>query len=138
VTNYDAAHWAEYNEPVFEEARRNNGKSRRGEVILLHTIGAKSGREHLVPLNYSRHGDGYIVVASVGGAPRNPAWYHNLVAHPDIDVEVGSETIPMRARVTSGAEREELFAIQVARHSFYAGFPKKTTRLIPVILLEPR
>jgi deazaflavin-dependent oxidoreductase (nitroreductase family) len=138
LTNYDAAHWAKYNEPVFDEARRNNGKSRRGEVILLHTIGAKSGREHLIPLNFSRHGDAYIVVASVGGAPRNPAWYHNLVAHPDIDVEVGSQTIPMRARVTSGAEREALFAIQVARHSFYAGFQNKTARMIPVILLEPR
>jgi deazaflavin-dependent oxidoreductase (nitroreductase family) len=138
VTNYDAAYWAKYNAPVYEEARKNNGKSRRGEVILLHTIGAKSGREHLIPLNFSQHGDAYIVVASVGGAPKNPAWYHNLVAHPDIDVEVGSQTIRMRARVTEGAERDELFASMVREHAFYAGFQKKTKRIIPVVLLEPR
>jgi deazaflavin-dependent oxidoreductase (nitroreductase family) len=138
VTNADAAYWAKYNAPVYDEARKNNGKSRRGEVIILHTIGAKTGHEHVIPLNFSRHGDGYIVVASVGGAPKNPAWYHNLVAHPEIDVEVGSKTIPMRARVTQGAQRDELFAKQVAKHSFYAGFQKKTKRLIPVILLEPR
>jgi deazaflavin-dependent oxidoreductase (nitroreductase family) len=133
-----AAYWAKYNEPVFEEARRNNGQSRSGEVIILHTIGARSGGEHLVPLNFTREGDGFIVVASVGGAPRNPAWYHNLVAHPDIDVEAGGETVKMRVRVAEGAEREELWGRMVERHSFYAGFQKKTSRVLPVILLEPR
>ena len=138
MTQQDAEYWAKYNEPVFEEARKNNGRSRRGEVIILHTIGAKSGREHVIPLNYSRDGDTYIVVASLGGSPRNPNWYHNLVANPDIDVDVGGKTMPMRARVTEGAERDALFAKQVAKHSFYAGFQKKTTRIIPVIALEPR
>src|SRR5215210_5460283 len=99
----DAGYWAKFNEPVFQEARRNNGNSRRGEVIILHTIGAKSGREHVVPLNFTKDGDRYIVVASLGGAPKNPAWYHNLVAHPDIDIEAGGQTLPVRARVTEGA-----------------------------------
>ena len=84
----EAAYWAKYNAPVFEEARKNNGKSRRGEVIILHTIGAKTGREHVIPLNFVQDGDRYIVVASKGGSLRNPAWYHNLVAHPDIEVEI--------------------------------------------------
>jgi deazaflavin-dependent oxidoreductase (nitroreductase family) len=138
MSELDAAYWARNNEPVIEEARRNNGSSRSGEVIILHTIGARSGREHLVPLNFTREGDGFIVVASVGGAPRNPAWYHNLVAHPDIDVEAGGETVKMRVRVAEGAEREELWRRMVERHSFYAGFQKKTSRMLPVILLEPR
>ncbi|MGE0688448.1 MAG: nitroreductase family deazaflavin-dependent oxidoreductase [Dehalococcoidia bacterium] len=133
-----AEYWAKNNAPVIEQARKNDGKTPNGEVIILHTIGAKSGREHVIPLMYLKDGDCYVVFASVGGAPQNPAWYHNLVAHPDIDIEVGSKTVPVRARVTEGAERDELFARQVARHSFYAGFQKKTKRIIPVVALEPR
>jgi deazaflavin-dependent oxidoreductase (nitroreductase family) len=133
----EAGYWAKYNAPVFDEARKNNGKSRRGEVIILHTIGARSGREHVIPLNFAQDGDRYIVVASKGGAARNPAWYHNLVAHPDIDVEIAGEIRPMRARVTEGAEREEMFAKMLARHKFYAGFQKKTKRIIPVVVLDP-
>ncbi len=133
-----AEYWAKNNAPVIEQARKNNGKTPNGEVIILHTIGAKSGQEHVIPLMYLKDGDRYVVFASVGGAPKNPSWYHNLVAHPDIDIEAGNETIAVRARVTEGAERDDLFARQVARHSFYAGFQKKTKRLIPVIALEPR
>jgi deazaflavin-dependent oxidoreductase (nitroreductase family) len=137
VSDAERQRWAKYNEPVFEEARMNHGKSRRGEVIILHTIGAKTGREHVIPLNFTQDGDRFIVVASLGGAPKNPNWYHNLVAHPDIDIEVAGETRRLRARVTEGAERDEFFGKAVAKHGFYAGFQKKTTRVIPVIALEP-
>ena len=89
----------------------------------------------LIPL---KDGDRYFVFASLGGSPRNPAWYHNLMAHPEIQIEAEGKTIAVRAVEMKGAERDELYARQVAAHGFYAGFQKKTKRVIPVIALEPR
>jgi len=133
----DAEKWAKENEPVIARARANGGKGGQGEIVILHTIGAKTGREHVVPLIPLKDGERYVVFASLGGSPHNPNWYHNLIAHPEIEIEAGGETIPVRAIEVTGAERNELYERQVAAHSFYAGFQKKTKRVIPVIALEP-
>lgn len=138
MSTSEAENWARQNAPVIERARDNKGQTGNGEVVILHTIGAKTGRKHVVPLIPLRDGNRYIVFASVGGAPRNPAWYHNLVANPEINIEAGGETIPVRAIEVTGNERDQLFARQVAAHPFYAGFQRKTKRIIPVIALEPR
>jgi deazaflavin-dependent oxidoreductase (nitroreductase family) len=131
--------WAEQNRPVIERLR-GGGKGRGGdrEMVILNTIGAKSGRPHTVPVMFLRDGDRYVVFASIGGAPRNPAWYHNLIAHPDLTIEVGGERIEVRAVELTGAERDEIYARQVRAHPFFAGFQKKTKRVIPVVALVPR
>ena len=105
-------------------------------VLLLTTTGAKSGQSRLAPLVYSRDGDGYVIVASKGGAPTHPAWYHNLLAHPLVTVEVGSETVTARARVTEGAERDRLFAERAAASPNFAEYQRLTARVIPVVVLE--
>jgi deazaflavin-dependent oxidoreductase (nitroreductase family) len=105
-------------------------------VLLLTTKGAKSGQPRLAPLVYSRDGDHYIIVASKGGAPTHPAWYHNLLANPVVTVEVGGETFEARARVTEGAERDRLFAERAATSPNFAEYQEKTTRVIPVVVLE--
>ena len=133
----EAAKWAAQNEPVIERLRANRSKPQT-TMLILHTKGAKTGREHILPLNYLPDGDRYVAFASIGGAPRNPAWYHNLIAHPDIVIEVDGQTLSVRAVEVKGAERDELFARQVASQPYYAGFQKKTKRIIPVIALEPR
>ena len=104
-------------------------------VLLLTTTGAKSGQPRLAPLVYSRDGDGYVIVASKGGAPVHPAWYHNLVANPVATVEVGGETFTARARVTEGAERDRLFAERAAASPTFAEYQRRTTRVIPVVVL---
>jgi len=105
-------------------------------VLLLTTTGARSGQARLAPLVYSREGDDYVIVASKGGAPTRPAWYHNLLANPVVTVEVGGKTFEARARVTEGAERDRLFAQRVAANPNFAEYQKKTTRVIPVVVLE--
>jgi deazaflavin-dependent oxidoreductase (nitroreductase family) len=105
-------------------------------VLLLTTTGAKTGEPRIAPLVYTRDGDSYVIVGSKGGAPAHPAWYHNLVADPVVTVEVGRETIAAQATVTEGAERDRLFAAHVAEFPYFAGYQKKTSRVIPVVLLE--
>lgn len=89
------------------------------------------------PLVYLPDGDRYVVIASKGGAPNHPDWYHNLLADPNVEIEVGTERIPVRATVITGPERDELYARQVERRAGFAQYEKKTTRKIPVIALEP-
>ena len=100
--------------------------------------GAKSGRRRTLPLMYIPHGDAVILVASQGGAPRHPAWYYNLMAHPDIEIEVNGRSRELRARLVEGAERAELWPVCVNRWPGYEGYSKRTTREIPVFLCEPR
>jgi deazaflavin-dependent oxidoreductase (nitroreductase family) len=104
-------------------------------VLLLTTTGAKTGQARLAPLVYSREGDGFVIVASKGGAPVHPAWYHNLVANPVVTVEVGGETFEARARVTEGAERDRLFAERATASPNFAEYQRRTTRVIPVVVL---
>lgn len=138
--------WDDTNAKVIAEFRANGGKV--GEhyegwpMLILHTTGAKSGREHLGPLVYlpddSGAGGRMVIIASAGDQPKHPDWYHNLVAHPDVTVEVGSETVAATAREAHGAERDDLYARQTARFPFFAEYERKTTRRIPVVVLEPK
>ena len=134
---------ANWNESVIEEFRANQGKvGGRFEgrtLLLLHHTGAKSGEARINPLAYVRDGDNLVIIASKGGAPSNPAWLHNLKAHPEVSVEVGTQTLPVRARiVTAEPERSQLYAKMVAVFPGFADYEKNTTRKIPVVVLSPR
>ena len=135
------AAFAAMTKALITDFRANSGQVTSGPfagrpVLLLTTTGAKSGQPRLAPVVYSRDGDHYVIVASKGGAPTHPAWYHNLLANPVVTVEVGRETFEARARVTEGAERDRLFAQRVAANPNFAEYQKKTTRVIPVVVLE--
>jgi deazaflavin-dependent oxidoreductase (nitroreductase family) len=130
-----------FNQQVVEEFRANGGKVggmfEGKNVLLLTTIGAKSGEERLSPLVYTRDGDRYVIAASMGGAPKNPAWYHNLVANPKVTVEVGTEKFEATATVIADrAERDRLYAGMVAHAEGFAEYEKLTERVIPIVVLE--
>ena len=125
--------WDERNRNTIEEFRANGGKDR---LILLTTTGAKSGQSRIIPLVFTTDGDRIIIIASKGGYPSHPDWYHNLVAHPDATVELGSERFPVRAIVATGEERQRLFDQMAAQFPFFAGYQRTTSREIPVIVLE--
>jgi deazaflavin-dependent oxidoreductase (nitroreductase family) len=127
------------NQRVISEFRANQGKVggrfANIPVLLLTTTGAKSGGALTRPLAYTTDGDRLVVIASFGGGPRNPSWYHNLVANPVATVELGSDRFQVRATVTSGEERQRLFDRQAKQMPNFAEYQKKTTRQIPVIVL---
>ncbi len=129
--------WQERNAKVIEEFRANGGNvSGWASLILVTTTGAKSGQPRIIPLMHVPYGNGVLAVASKGGAQKNPEWYLNILAHPDVTVEVGDERYEARARVLSGTEREQAFAKAVEVFPPYAEYQKKAPREIPVILLE--
>jgi deazaflavin-dependent oxidoreductase (nitroreductase family) len=134
------ADMTEFNRALITEFRANQGKVggqfANAPLLLLTSIGAKSGRSHTTPLAYSKDGDRLIVIASKAGSPNNPAWYHNLVANPEVTVELGSESCRARAFATKGEERERLFNAQAKQMPVFFDYQKKTTRQIPVIALE--
>ncbi len=129
----------ELNQAVIREFRANQGKvsgPMEGMPILLLTMtGAKTGRTLIRPLCYSRDGERLVIIASYGGAPRNPPWYHNLLANPVVSVEVGAEKFKARATQTSGAERQRLFDAQARVMPFFNDYQQKTKRQIPVLTL---
>jgi deazaflavin-dependent oxidoreductase (nitroreductase family) len=126
-----------YNRRIIEDFRDNNGKVQGwAPLILLTTRGAKSGETRVYPLMSVPYGKDYLAVASKGGAPKNPQWYYNLLAHPDVTVETGTETFQATARLLSGGERRQAFARAVEIFSPYGEYQKKTAREIPVFLLE--
>ncbi|WP_322762227.1 nitroreductase family deazaflavin-dependent oxidoreductase [Frankia sp. Cr2] len=129
-----------WNERIIEEFRASGGKVggqfEGAPLLLLTTTGAKSGRAQTSPVMYLRDGDRVVVFASYAGNPRNPSWYHNLVAHPRVVVELGEETFPAIATVTGGAERDALFARQAALYPGFNEYQEKTSRVIPVVALE--
>ncbi|HYF26817.1 MAG TPA: nitroreductase/quinone reductase family protein [Baekduia sp.] len=107
--------------------------------LVLHCRGAKSGEPREVPLLYTPRGEQLILVASRGGHERHPAWYHNLKAHPDVEVEIDGRRRPMRAREAAGAERAELWALVTDNYNGYATYQQRAgDRRIPVMVLEPR
>lgn len=130
----------DFNQQLIEEFRANAGetsgpfKGRR--LLLLTSTGAKSGQRRTTPLVYSNDGGNLVIVASKGGAPSHPAWYHNLVAHPHATVEVGAEKYEVRARVASPGERERLYAQHASDMPAFNDYQTKTTRQIPVVILE--
>lgn len=107
-------------------------------LLLLHHVGRKSGVARVMPLVYLPHGDDVVIVASMGGAPKSPAWFHNLRASPDTLVEIGRERRPVRARVVDSAEKAELWPKLVAQFPPFGGYQERTDRDIPVIVLERR
>jgi deazaflavin-dependent oxidoreductase (nitroreductase family) len=132
----------DFNTAMIDEFRANDGKVSGGfegaPMLLLHSKGAKSGVERVNPVVYQTVGDDYVVFASKGGEPTNPDWYHNLVANPETSIEVGSETIPVTARVAEGDERERIWSKQKEVMPGFAEYEKKTTRQIPVVILSPK
>jgi deazaflavin-dependent oxidoreductase (nitroreductase family) len=130
----------EFNERVIKEFRSNGGKVgapfENAPMILLTHTGAKTGKSYTTPLVYSRDGDRIVVIASKAGAPNNPSWYHNLVAHPTATLEIGTESFKAKARVATGDERERLFNQQAAQMAVFNEYRAKTTRKIPVIVFE--
>jgi deazaflavin-dependent oxidoreductase (nitroreductase family) len=132
----------DFNEQVITEFRDNDGNVggmfEGKALILVHHVGAKSGEARIAPLVYLPDGDRFVVFASKGGAPENPAWYHNLKANPETTVEVGDSTYPVVAEEVTGDERERLFAAQVAVEPQFGDYQNKTERRIPVIVLAPR
>jgi deazaflavin-dependent oxidoreductase (nitroreductase family) len=120
---------------------RTNGKPTSGpfegrDVLILTTRGARSGDVRENPLVYSRDGDHYVILASKGGAPTHPAWYHNLVKHPEVTVEVGREKFRARANVAAGDEYERLFEQHANINPNFQEYRRRTSRKIPVIVLE--
>jgi deazaflavin-dependent oxidoreductase (nitroreductase family) len=131
----------DFNARIIEEFRANQGvvggPFEGATLLLLHHVGARSGKDRINPLVYNRDGDRYVVFASKAGAPTNPDWYHNLKAHPNITIEVGTDTIDVVASEASGDERDRLFNAQVERSPQFGEYQAKTDRAIPVILLTP-
>ncbi|HET8629792.1 MAG TPA: nitroreductase family deazaflavin-dependent oxidoreductase [Thermomicrobiales bacterium] len=131
--------WRRMNDPMIAEFRANDGRvpSRRWPVLLLTTTGAKSGRPYTTPLNYSTDGNRLVVIASKGGAPAHPDWYRNLVAHPEVTIELGGETFRARARAAEEPERTRLYDQQVAQMPFFDDYRQRVTaRQIPVVVFE--
>jgi deazaflavin-dependent oxidoreductase (nitroreductase family) len=132
--------WQEFNKGVVEGFRANGGEVpgrwKNQPLLLLTTIGARSGQPRTAPLLYSTDGDRYVVIASKGGEPTHPDWYRNLVANPNVTLEVGNETFPARAEVATGAERRRLFDQQAAQMPFFAEYERNTPREIPVVVLS--
>ena len=110
----------------------------RGKMLLLDHVGAKSGTKRTTPLLYVDDGADVVIVASKGGFPKNPAWFHNLMANPDTTVQIGSEQRPVHARVARPEERERLWGLAERAYSGYADYRARTDREIPLVVLEPR
>jgi len=132
----------DFNGTVIEEFRANAGTVggffQGAPLLLLHHAGAKTGTERVNPLIYQQVGDGYAIFGSAGGQPRDPQWFRNVVAHPDVSVEVGPGTVKVRARVADQDERAAIWATQKERMPNFAEYEKSAApREIPVILLDP-
>ena len=130
----------DWNTRIIEEFRANDGRVggqfAGAPVLLLTTTGAKTGRRYTNPVMYLPDGDRVVVFASKGGAPTNPDWYHNLVAHPRVTVELGTEQYEANAAVITGEARNQLYARQAELYPGFAEYEAKTARTIPVIALQ--
>jgi deazaflavin-dependent oxidoreductase (nitroreductase family) len=132
---------SDYNAQIIDEFRANEGRVggmwEGTPLVLLHHTGAKSGKNRATPVAYLSDGGRYVVIASNGGAPTSPDWYHNLKAHPNITIEVGTGTIDVVASEATGEERERLFRTQAERFPQLSEHEQKTERVIPVMVLTP-
>ena len=130
----------EFNRDVIEEFRANGGKVSGpfagAPLLLLTTTGAKSGQTRTNPVVYTKDGDRLVIIASKGGAPKSPDWYHNLVANPTVTIELPGEKFEARASVAEGEERDRLYAAQAEVMPTFNDYQQKTSRRIPVVLLE--
>lgn len=130
-----------FNQKIIDEFRANGGKVggpfEGAPMLLLHTVGAKSGAERINPMMYLDDDGRRFVFASKAGAPTNPDWYRNLVANPSVRVEVGSDEYTATARPLEGPERDRVYAEQASRYPGFAEYQEKTDRVIPVVELVP-
>jgi len=131
----------EFNQNLIKEFRANGGKVLSGPfvnapLLLLTTTGAKSGRPFTTPLVYTKDGDRIVIIASKGGFQTNPAWFHNLKAHPTVTIELGKEKFQAKAVITTDPERQRLFDAQAKVMPNFTEYQKATTRQIPVIALQ--
>jgi deazaflavin-dependent oxidoreductase (nitroreductase family) len=132
-TGWVAKHIAEYVETDGEKGHRWQGVP----TLLLTTRGRKSGKLRRSALIYGRDGERYVIVASIGGAPKNPSWYLNLTAHPTVTVQVGADKFTAQARTATAAEKPRLWAMMAEIFPQYTAYQAKTERDIPVVILEP-
>jgi deazaflavin-dependent oxidoreductase (nitroreductase family) len=131
----------DWNSKIIAEFRENGGKVggpfEGGTLLLLHTTGARTGQERVNPVMYRDLGNGsYAVFATKGGAPTHPDWYHNLLANPKVSAEIGIRTEQFTARVAEGDERERIWAPHKQQYPGFADYERKTTRQIPVVILD--
>ena len=134
-----SSYWHNFNRGVIAAFRANKGQvnGRKNPVILLTTTGARSGRKHVTPLNFSRDGSDLVVIASKGGSATHPDWYINLVANPEVEIEDGSETFRAVAKVASEPRRTKLYDAQAREMPFFNGYRKRVkAREIPVVVFE--
>jgi deazaflavin-dependent oxidoreductase (nitroreductase family) len=132
----------DWNHQIVEEFRANAGKVggmwEGRPLLLLTTTGARSGQRRTNPVMYLRDGDRLFVFASKGGAPANPDWYHNLLAHPDVTVEIGGQTYGAVGKPVTGAERDRIYTSWAQQYPQFREYQEKTSRVIPVVELHPR
>jgi deazaflavin-dependent oxidoreductase (nitroreductase family) len=130
----------ERNPLIIEEFRSNGGKLggpfTGKNLLLLHTLGAKSHQPRINPLGYMKDGDAFVIIASKGGAPTNPDWYHNILAHPEVELEVGTERFKAHATIPEREERDRLFANFVKQEPSFGEYQKNSSRLLPVVVLK--
>jgi deazaflavin-dependent oxidoreductase (nitroreductase family) len=140
MTNVDREAWTRN---TMADLRANGGTPSSGPLAgrplaIMTTKGAKSGQDRTVIVTYHRDGDAYVIAATKSGAPTNPDWYHNLVAHHEATFEAGGETIQVEARETTGDERQRLYDEHAQLYPEFAAYPSKTSRVIPVFVLTQR
>lgn len=132
---------AERNQPVIDEFRANagivGGRYAGRNLLLVNAKGARTGLVRVHPVIYTRDGNRYAIAASLAGADRHPAWYHNLVAHPEVEIEVGALRLKVQAKVAGEPERTRLYAKLASEASVFNDYQKKTTRVIPMIIFSP-
>jgi deazaflavin-dependent oxidoreductase (nitroreductase family) len=132
---------AEFTRALIADMRAHGGRAASGPMagkplMVLTTTGARTGEPRTSIVTYHKDGDRFAIAASMGGAPKHPAWYHNLVANPEATIEVDNETFKVRATDTSGAERDRLWDEHVVLLPEFGEYPKKTDRTIPMLLLN--
>lgn len=135
-----ATAYKDFTQNLIDDFRAHGGHTTSGpfvgrDLLLLTTKGARTGELRTTPLAYTRDGDSYVIVASKNGADTHPAWYRNLLANP-ATIEVGDETIPVIAHEVTGAERRRLYDAHAAIHPSFQEYEQKTSRVIPVFVLE--
>jgi deazaflavin-dependent oxidoreductase (nitroreductase family) len=133
---------SDWNAGVIAEFRKNKGKVggnfEGAPLLLINHVGARTRKVRINPVMYLKDGHRYIVFASKGGAPTNPDWYHNLKAHPDVKIEVGGETIEVRAEEITGPERDKIYKKQASLYPQFTQYQQNTKRIIPIIAFTPK
>jgi deazaflavin-dependent oxidoreductase (nitroreductase family) len=132
----------DWNAGIIKEFHENHGKVggqfKGAPILLIHSTGAKTGKSRINPVMYLKDGDRYLVFCSKGGAPSNPDWYYNLKAHPDLQIEVGDETLQVHADEIKGQERDRIYAKQASLYPNFGEYQRSTKRIIPVMAFTPK